>query len=250
MAQPNTLTAGKSFLERVLAKVDPTRKDAVTALLEDEAALTEIGAGVLRQEDYSRNIQRVKATADQQQEWWTTHKTALEEYEQMRQGDRRTTTETPHSTDIDARIEAMEKQTREQFAQLEANGVGLAAMLSGIGIQHFAEFGEVLNTEKLVREAIEAKQPLGEFYNGTVADRRKAKVDADLAKQIADAEARGREAGRMEALNRAAQPYPVGHDGQPSTLAGITLPGKETTADDYSLDAALRTLREETAKTR
>lgn len=228
---PKQLNKSKAFLDSVLAKVPEAERDSVRALYSQ--AQDEV-AGIAR--ELEAGIGTVNATATKQGEWYEKHKDVIEG-RAAGGGDNRITTAVDGdkiTKDLTAQLSA----TREELA---GQGLFLASVIPTIIAQHGVEFGEVLDGEKLVKDAVAAGTDLKTFYNGSVATRRAEKAAAARTADIAAAEARGREAGMREAGNGHI-PFPVGNR-TPTTLSGLraTPEQRAAAAGEHTLEAAVAT---------
>lgn len=227
------LNKTKSFLDRILEKLPEADREAVRA--EYSAAQDEV-AGVARELD--DRIQAVNTTHAKQTKWWNDHGI-----------DPATGQPRVAATNPDNRITAAvdEAKLRKDFQTelertadtLAAQGLFLATKIPTIIAQHGVEFGEVLDGEKLTQDAMAAKQDVVTFYNAWVAERRKTKAAEVRAKEIADAEERGRVAGLKQA-GKDAMPYPTTRAAAPTTLSGLR-PLPEGQKNEHTLDAAINT---------
>ena len=122
-----------------------------------------------------------------------------------------------------------------------SQGLALSTILPTLVAQHGVEFGEVLDAEKLAREALSANQDIKQFYAASVAERRAAKAKEKYEADIKAAEERGRLTGLTEA-GKSMGPYPSARQSA-TTLSGLRIPEAEKAAraNQYSLDAAVAT---------
>lgn len=104
--------------------------------------------------------------------------------------------------------------TRDALSALaqeaELNQLKLTTMITRIGLQHSAEFQEVLDVDDLVQYAQDSKLPLPLAYDQYVKERREAKAQAAVEERIRQAREEGEKAGRAAA---SALPYPVSGQG-------------------------------------
>lgn len=255
MAKANE--AGKAFLEGLLNR-SKLSADAKKALLEDDAILTEVGDGVLQRSEASRladdlngRIAGVKKTEADQKSWWDQNKDAVAERDRLKAAGGGGGGGVDHGdvqSKIDTAVAAAVKGMRDDMAQLESVGVGLATISSRISVSHLNEFHEVVDVEKVAQDAIKNKRTLVDEYNAQVSERRATRDKAAREKELADATEAGRKAGMMEALNRQGAPYPINDGSGPSTLSGLRKPAEGEKAPDYSLEAAVRVAQEVMAK--
>lgn len=252
MAKANE--AGKAFLEGLLNR-SKLSADAKKALLEDDAILTEVGDGVLQRSEASRladdlngRIAGVKKTETEQLDWWGKKKADLADYERIKGGGGGGGVDHGDvQSKIDTAVATAVKAMRDDMAQLESVGIGLATIASRISTSHLNEFHEVVDTEKLAQDAVKSKRTLVDEYNAQVSDRRATRDKAAREKELADATEAGRKAGLMEAMNRQG-PYPINDGSGPSTLSGLRVPKDGEAKPDYSLERAVQVAQEVMAK--
>lgn len=230
------LNKAKAFLDSVLEKLPESDREAARSAY--SAAQDEV-SGITRELDGA--IEQVNTTAVKQTAWYDKHKDVIE-------GRAAGGASNPITNAVDA-----EKITKDLTTQLTATrdelagqGLYLSSVIPTIIAQHGVEFGEVLDGEKLVKEAIAAGTDIKTFYAGSVATRRTEKATAKAAADIAAAEERGRQAGFKEAGNGHI-PFPVGSR-TPTTLSGLRKPADANAANPHSLEAAVATASEMIAK--
>lgn len=196
---PKPVEAGKSFIEQVLAKVPEAERSglqtAASALLGNELALTELGNGVLRQEDYSRGMAAVQAELDrlktietQQKEWFTANQALLEK---GRKAARPATETDPNpddpapAVDRDAILADVTKLIDARERQVAPVMAAITTLVARHG-QMFA--GEVLDTQAVLAEASTKGLTLDQAYtslHGTrVAEKAKAAEDARINAEV------------------------------------------------------------------
>lgn len=224
MATPTD--TGKAFLAGVLAKLPEslrTQAEATFAAAEAESALAELGSGVLRQADYSRAQDGVRARETELNTW---HQQLADWQAGEREkvaaaiaaADARVaagpTAPIPSTAPTPAQppVNAITREDLNSFGDLAA---GVIAVTTRLGLQHMHTFGEVMDPQQLlshpkVRE-IGLEGAYKELFKEKL-DQKAAELDAVKAKAIGDA---------AVAAYRAAHPnlpYPVNGQVQPSTL--------------------------------
>lgn len=212
--------AGQAFLAEVLAQVPEDRRSAVQeALTASEQALATLGAGVLRQSDYSRRMD--EATAAQRQadatraqadafraeldQWYTTNKPKLDEYDRLRAGGGGNPT-----PPTDPTPPAGTYLTREQFEddlrQREAAVAGAIVNVPVLALKHFQTFNEVLDVHGLMKDpdirTVGLDGVYQKVYGPKLAEKAKAAEDARI-----EAEVQRRYQERLAANPR--MPYPT-----------------------------------------
>lgn len=218
------LDAGKAFFSGVLAKIsDPAQKAAAEALLANELVMTEIGGGVLGQAEIDRRLQELTTKTsdletrtaelaeqranldtvhDKQVEWYTTNKTALEEYNRLKAGGAGGTggtadpTKKPFTTDdFTAAI------TNER-----ASFLGFQRDQNALTREHFGKFGEILDLEPLLRHPQIGQVGLTGVYQ-ILHKERLEKFETD--KKQKDEEAIRADERQKVLQSQAAMPYPT-----------------------------------------
>lgn len=231
---PKQLNTAKKFLDTILEKLPEGEREAARSLYSQ--AQDEL-SGISR--ELESGIATVNETAAKQDAWYNKHKDVIEGRRTDPNPDRpnpitEAAARDALMKDVDTRI----GDTREALA---SQGLFLSTVIPTIIAQHGVEFGEVLDGEKLVQDAIAAKQDIKTYYSQSVAERRKLKAETKYKEEIAAAETRGREAGLKEA-GRGNIPYPTSRQ-TTTTLSGLRKPA-EGQPDTTSLDAAVATAME------
>jgi hypothetical protein len=112
--------------------------------------------------------------------------------------------------------------TREALAALaqdnEVQQVRLMSTLNRIGLQHFQEFAEVLDTDDLIAFAQGSNLPLNLAYDQYVKERRETKAQQAVEERIRQAKEDGIREGRAAA---AAIPYPVSGQGSENIFSHL-----------------------------
>lgn len=190
---------GQAFLAEVLAHVPEDRRAAVQeALTGSEQALTTLGAGVLRQSDYSRQMDTVaqaKRDADatmaqanvfkgELDGWFEEHKAELEEYARMK-GNPNPPADKPAITGGGG-ITA--EQLAEEFAKREAGYAGAMVNIQGLTLKHFQTFSEVLDVPTLMKDPQIRELGLDGVYQKVhgprLAEKAKAAEDARIEAEV------------------------------------------------------------------
>lgn len=242
-----------AFLDRVLKHVPEAERTELAAKLSSNEQLLDAIA---------EDSEAVAADRARLTDWFNQNKTALQRAGQiveahktgklddllddedddpadplrLRQPARRTS-ESARGLDeatVQARIATAVANATEQT---EKNGLALINKMTMIGLGHFKEFAEVLDTDELTNYAVKNNLRLDLAYDQMMKTRRDTRTTEANTKALADAEERGKVAGRQEALNRNV-PVPPGSAG--STLSGLTDAGKV----DASMPALVSALRE------
>jgi hypothetical protein len=206
---------------------DPTARAARQEELGDTGLMT-LGNHVLRQDEFSRNMndlgaQKAAAAAAQAEyealhgantAWFEEHKNDLVELDRLKAqvGGRLPDPTKPAGDPKLVTAEAL----AATLADTERGAVAFINDLTDLKFQHFQQFGEVLDTTKLLQD--KRVQQIGLL--GVYREVHKPQLDARAAKLAADAEEKIRADERQKmAVSQASQhhPYPV-RGNEPSTL--------------------------------
>lgn len=178
---PKPVDAGKSFLEQVLARVPDDRRagleTAAAAILADEALLTGIGEGVLLRSDYSREMNRLQEIETKQTEWWNANQAVLEK---ARKAGITPTSSEPALVPDDPSLKPAAGVTLDDVNKLieqrEAGVVPFVGAVATLAIKHYQTFGEVLDTDAILRDATAKKITLDAAYQTAHGERLKTKA--------------------------------------------------------------------------
>ena len=195
------LETGLAYLQQVLAKLPESQRPAAEAIFLDaqaQAALTELGAGVLRQQDYSRNLDAIalekKAAQDlylQNKAWYDQNKADLESLPQL-------LAETERLRALEGRpnpAPAAPPQTPQTPNAVSADdlqgiireSLGLHAVIPTLIASHQVRFGEVLSEEQmigLIQQAQQGQRSLKAQYAITFGEKLQAKSAEEEAAKV------------------------------------------------------------------
>jgi hypothetical protein len=242
-------TVGREFLAGVLAKIaDPAaRAQAETVFNQAEDAVAELGAGVLRQQDYSRHMDALKTKETEVTSW---HSQLTDWYAQQQErvnqaladaeaakaaaGIRPTPTPAPSPSPTPAAVGLTKEDVKKELDSFGTLALGVIAVTNRLSASHMKEFGEVLDLQPLLVHP--KAQEIG--LDGVYREVFKEKLDAK-AKAAEDARvAQIREEAIAEYRSKHPNlPYPVSPHVQPSTLDAIEA-GQAVDASKYTADAA------------
>jgi len=218
---------GKSLADLVLAKLpENLRAEAAKAFSAPEAAdaLTLLGDSALARADYSREMDAIKAKAEELQaeqdrinsvhetqiDWWTKNNAALEEWKVLKAGGK-----PPEKKDDPPPATGMTKEDLEKLLNERDAGyasvLGLTTTLSG---RHFKDFGEVLDGNELITYAQKNRLSLPDAYAAKFADKIKAKAEAEDKARIDKLVAEGIAEEKKKFIS---QPFPLRNQ-EPSAL--------------------------------
>ena len=195
------LETGQQYLQQVLSKLPEAQRPAAEAIFLDaqaQAALTELGAGVLRQQDYSRNLDAIalekKAANDlylQNKAWYDQNKADLESLPQL-------LAETERLRALEGRpnpAPAAPPQTPQTPNAVSADdlqgiireSLGLHAVIPTLIASHQVRFGEVLSEEQmigLIQQAQQGQRSLKAQYAITFGEKLQAKSAEEEAAKV------------------------------------------------------------------
>jgi hypothetical protein len=234
------LNKAKSFLDTVLGKLSKEDQDAVRAQYSqahDELASIE--------REYTDGLTAVNTRAREQADWWEKHKHLATGQPQPNTngGGGNGGGQPQPAFDPTKLLSEIDTRMGRMADTLAGQGLALSTILPTLVAQHGVEFGEVLDAEKLAKDAITANLDIKQFYNQSVAERRATKAKEKYDADVKAAEERGRIAGLTEA-GRTNLPYPTSRQSV-TTLSGLRKPAADAApSDQYSLDAAVKTATE------
>lgn len=253
-SKKDKLEYGKKYLEKLLSHVPEEQRATVLEALSSEAVQEAAGEDVLRQEDYSREMnttvaekqaaaqERIQAARLQQQlnDWYQENKAALDEYVEMKKRGVDDNENPAPKIDMSKYVDKdlMERTIAAQLNQFGQGALQVAALLPRLALRHYKDFNEELDTDALIQHSRNSRIPLDKgAYEDFIKDKLETKREADINKRIKDA----REEGRSAALRESNIPYPVGGE-EPSTMSPLFESAKDN--GKYGVNAALEYLQE------
>lgn len=233
------------YLAGVLGKIsDPEKRAQAEAALNDASAaeaLAELDRGFLRQSDYSRKQDELRAAQAAAEEARLRGETLYTSNLDWFEANKAKLAGQPASPTIQPVAPVPASLTREQVdalvaSKLDAFGndaLGVMASTNTLTARHMAEFGEVLDIRGVMAEAMKGKRTLEDQYALQFKDRLDQKATeratAATAKQHAEWEADFR-------AKHPNMPYLVRPPSQVETLDGLNKP--TTNPTDYSAQSA------------
>lgn len=177
----NAATAGKSFIQQLAEKLPDAKRAAFLSTFDgEETALQTVGDSVLARSDYSRAMNDLKAVEAKQTQWWKDNQPLLELGAKAK--DAGWSPENPGGGNPPDPNGNRSGITPEDVTKLlderEAGAAAFFATLSGLQMQHFTTFGEVLDSRQLMADAVADPQRRGlqHAYQTRFADRLTAKA--------------------------------------------------------------------------
>lgn len=224
---PKGLDTGKAFFQGLLSKItDPGQRAAAEALLANDTVMTDLGSGVAGQSEIDRQLQelRTKTTEletqvhevadqrehlntvhEQQVQWWTANKDAVEEWRAMK-----TATPGNGNPKPGAKPDGTQALTVEAYnsaiADERASFLGFQRDQNHLTREHYTKFGEILDLEPLLRHQQIGQVGLIGVYQILHKDRLE-KFDAD--KKQKDEEIIRADERQKIAQSQATLPYPT-----------------------------------------
>lgn len=195
----------KQYAEELLKAAgvtDDASKQAVLNVFSNEAAAKYVNDSTLRQQDYSRNMDALKADKDKWQKFYQDTLTWK-------------ATEEQRLADLDARVKAYEaaypdegngrqpviqpvqgdfiskKDFDQKLAEMGTQFVGLAKVMGSLASRHVLEFKEPLDTEELAKVAAERGLTAQQAYDAMVQPKREASQKASFEAQLKAAREEG-----------------------------------------------------------
>src|ERR1041384_2198494 len=180
-AQPQ-LNKAKSFLDLVLQKLPEEEREAARSLYSQ--AQDEVSAVG---QQLASGIAEVNERARQQAEWWEKNKHLAAGGNGYNGGGNGNNNNNPNPDPNQSQHQPQAFDPRNLLTEIDrrigtvadtlaGQGLALSTILPTLVAQHGVEFGEVLDAEKLARDAIAANTDIKQFYNQSVAERRAAKA--------------------------------------------------------------------------
>lgn len=212
----------KDFISDILKdiKIDDTKKNLLLEVAIDPTVskkFQELHEGNLRQSEFGKKMDDYDKKLKGVQDYWqglvkwkeTEEKRIKEELDSFRKR-----SPDPYGSDDDLdnnrslRFDPTElkKEYDDRLRLLEQNAVAYNNTLVSIGLKHLKEFGEVLDTNKLVEVAQSEGLNILGAYERMAQPLRDEKTKTEFEKQLEEAKAKAREEGKMEALKNGIMP--------------------------------------------
>lgn len=216
MPNPTPTERGQEFLRGLAAKVtDPDARARVEALASaPEAVLQEIGTGVLRHDEFSREMDRLRDEntvltkwREDLTTWHTTERGKLEADRAALEADPARRGNPPPAPAPGADVKLVE----DKLNNLATVAPLVMAEMTELQMEHFQRFGERLDVTALVQHPDAAKTGLRGAYQTVFKDRLAANAKAAADAQEAELRKKIRAEVTEELRNTNQQlPYPVG----------------------------------------
>lgn len=224
----------KQYLEELFKAAgvsDDTVKQAVSGFFLNDAVAKRVGDDILRQQDYSRNMDELRKKEKQTADYYQSLVTWKTEQDAALAAAAAGNTNGNGNVNIDyvskKELDELRKNYDTQAKQQEANFITIAKEMGRLSSQHAVEFKEPLDVDALEKIAVEKQLPLRQAYDQLVGDRRRQSQEAAFAQKLADAKAEG--------AREFASTHKIPVDTQPREYHPIfdRDPKKQVGADDY-----------------
>lgn len=195
-------------------------QEILGAITGTPAALDIAANGVLRQSDYSRQMNELAKKEAELTQWhgalteWKAEQDAIYAAAALKPDVQ--PQPQPQPKPAQPALDPARYVDRETFDQFSREAAGVMAVSNALSVRHLQEFGEALDLLALMKDPRLGKDGMGlkEVYEATFADRYAAKAQATKEKELADLRAKIESEVRAQILST---PYPVSPN-QPSSL--------------------------------
>lgn len=205
----------KLFIEDILKDItiDDAQKQALLAVASNPVVAKRFEDNQMRQSDYSAKSAELQTKIKTAQDYWN----GLSEWEKAEKIRIAALEKKFGASDGDVDLSKPNTNTvsKEELQQLAQEAVSYNNTLMTLGLKHYKEFGDILNTDKLLEVAGRDKVNIAIAYDRLVQPQRDTVQQKELEKRIAQA----REEGKQEAIKNFQMPN--GQD-QPIFNSGIT----------------------------
>lgn len=221
----------KQYIDQLAqtAGLSQEEKDAILKVTANDKFAKALGDDVLRQQDYSRSMDALKAKEKETTDYyatllgWEAERKQYWDTENAKLAGRQPTTQQQPTFDPTA----FEKKWKEELDRRDQQSVGLLKIGMNLASKHAVEFKEALDTEALAKIAVEKNMTLQQAYDEYVSPRR-----AEAQKLALDERVRvAREEGARDAL--AKHKLPVDTAPREYHVMFDRDPKKQVGADDY-----------------
>lgn len=179
---------GQSFLQDVLNQIPEDRRADVLATIEANPELVEaVGAGALRQSEFSKEMDRLRGVERQQTEWWNANKEFSELGQKAKTAgfDPTKSGGAPSPTTPTLPEDVLR---RDELDQREVGYATLTAWMNTTSLKHFKDFGEVLDVDALMKDpqikTLGLKGVYEKFAAPKYAEKQQAATDAEIARRV------------------------------------------------------------------
>lgn len=245
MAKKNATEVGKEYVGSKLKSLfaEPEKQAQIDALFSDPRIAAELGADLLRQEDYSRLAQEASRTDaeakllyEQNTRWAAERQNDLVEAATIKAFlASKGITDLSQLGEIDnsnnnQQAPVIPKEVTDRLKRLDAlestvqnistTGWQVMTILPKLVGEHYATYKEPLDTVALIQHCQKTGLSLDRGgYESFTADKAKARADADLDRRLKEAEERGAQKAREQFGSGI--PYPTGTDDFGGGTSGI-----------------------------
>lgn len=182
--------AAKAFMAGVLAKVPEGQRAAVQAAIEaSPEALALIGDGVIRQEDYSRNMNDLAAAKKKNEDYYvelsTWHTGVKTELETLRAAKPAPVADPNKPAPDGNKADITKADVDAMLDTFGRDAAGFVAATNTLSMAHFQKFGEVLDLRPLLEDKRIKELGLNGVYNEVYKEQLAAKAAAATAAETA-----------------------------------------------------------------
>lgn len=243
------MATSNAFLQELLSRVPAEQRAAAEAALNTPEVVEFARQGALRQQEFSRGMDALRARNDElntqqetlnaiytrQQAWWEAQGLNPDGTPKTPVTTPVTTPTTPATPAAPAAPDLVRRADVEKLMdQREVGAAGFFSALTDLAIDHLRTFNEKLDTSQLIAAAHRTGRPLTEIYRETHAEKFAAKAKAE---EDARVEARAQERFAELQRTRARQPFPQA--GADNVLDVLAKPADQRDASQYGVDAAV-----------
>ena len=197
----------KKYMEELLEAAgvsDDNVKQAVSQVFSNEKASKKLADDLLRQQDYSRSMNELKAEKDKWTDWYGKASQEFAANAQLVEQTRREKAayeaiygplgqqgQVVQQVQQQPDLSAFEKKMNEEFAKRDQQYVSLLKDGMKLTAQHYHEFREPLDTDALAQVAVDKKLTLRQAYDEMVGQRRLEAQQKAFAEKLAAAREEG-----------------------------------------------------------
>ena len=220
----------KQYIEQLAqaAGLSDEEKADILKVTSNEKFAKALGDDVLRQQDYSRNMDALKADQTKTATYYQSLVTWKAEHDQILAAALAANGQQPQTVQqVQPDLTAYEKKWEEKLAQRDGQMIGLLKTGMSLASRHAVEFKEALDVDAIEKIAVDKKLSLQQAYDDYVAPRRLVTSDELRKTEIAKA--------REEGAREFASKHKIPVDTQPREHHVIfdRDPKKQVGADDY-----------------
>lgn len=190
---PQALTpqeAGTQFVQSVINRLPEDARASLQTLVESTPELAiALGEGTLRQDEFSRRLDAVNTRATEQQTWWEANQPLAALGAKAKElGFDPARTTPPPASGLTTPALPDDVVRREDLTREAGEFASFTMGIQQLGLNHFKEFGEVLDLQALAADPRAKTIGIRGVYEASVATRRaeaqKVARDVEVAKLV------------------------------------------------------------------